>query len=83
MASIPRFLKGVVDNDGPNIRDAAVLHDFLYSSKSDLHYKFIKKSDADYLLRVAMEDLGAGIFIRWLVYTSVQLFGNSHYKGDS
>lgn len=68
-ASIPKFVRAIVDNDEGSIRDAAVLHDYLYSQDS------VSRFDADYVLRIAMKELGAEWWKRWMVWAAVRLFG--------
>lgn len=73
-ASIPRMLKGFVDDNDPRIREAAVLHDFLYS------ICVTGRRKADLLFLEAMKSLEAPWFIRYPVYLSVRLFGGSHWN---
>lgn len=81
-ASIPRLVKPLIDNDSGIIRDAATMHDFLYSLVSNESYPEITRKIADQLLREGMKDLGAGWTKRNLVYYSVRSAGWLHYKKD-
>lgn len=85
-ASIPDFIKGWIDNDGWYIRDAAVIHDYLYSAKAypraTIPVCINTRKLADMILRQGMKDLGASWVKRQTVYFSVRLFGNSFYKKD-
>lgn len=71
-ASIPSFLRGIIDNDAGYIRDAAVVHDYMYSKK------FYSRKLADKCLRLGMKDLGASWFKRWVAWSAVRLFGGSY-----
>jgi len=71
-ASIPQILRSIIDNDDPVLKDAAVLHDYLYSLP-----KFTRE-EADNILREAMKDLGAPWWKRQVVYYSVRIAGASH-----
>ncbi len=68
-ASIPQFARGLIDNDSGQIRDAAVLHDYLYA---ETRYT---RQFGDWVLRVAMNDLGAPWWKRWAVWAAVRTFG--------
>lgn len=81
-ASIPRIVKPLIDNDDGELRDAATMHDFLYSIKSSNAYPDIDRMAADELLREGMKDLGAGWLKRNVVYSSVVAAGWLHYKKD-
>lgn len=75
-ASIPRLLWAYIAPEDPCIRDAAVVHDYLYVTK-DPH---ISRKDADKLLVEMMDVLGASGFKKFVVYWSVRLCGASHWK---
>jgi len=68
-ASIPKIVRGFVDNDSGHIRDAAVIHDYLYSCPD------ASRRDADDILRLAMRDLGASWLKRNVVWLSVRALG--------
>jgi hypothetical protein len=72
-ASIPKLLHGIIDESEADIRDAAVIHDFLYTEKS------IPRKEADKVLYIAMRELGASMIKAGIVYNFVRLFGGSHY----
>ena len=80
LASIPRVLKIFIDNDEGVIRDAAVIHDYLYSTSCHMN---ITRKDADKVLMEAMQALGAGWLKRRTVYRSVRMFGMFAYKKDN
>ena len=81
-ASIPSFLRNVIDNDEGDIRDAAVVHDYLYSTKSTTTYPEITRAGADFILSEAMKCLRAPLWKRRLVYYAVRMFGWVFYKQD-
>lgn len=68
-----------ISKEEADIRDAAVVHDFLYSSSSNGKYNFLNRMDADNVLLEAMYDLGAKWIKRHLVYYSVRVFGEKYY----
>ena len=73
-ASVPRFLHGVIDDNASYIREAAVVHDYLYSTGQ------LDRVSCDLVLERAMKELKASWFKRKLVYFTVRLFGSSHFK---
>ena len=68
------------DNDGGYIRDAAVLHDYLYSVKSDDVYPDITREIADRLIIEGMKDLGASWVKQQAVYWALRSAGWAAYK---
>jgi hypothetical protein len=83
LASIPAIIKFWMDDDGGFIRDAAVLHDFLYSNKSDHSYPEIDRKKADNILIEAMTDLGASWIKIQSVYWALRIAGGAAYKKDN
>lgn len=81
-ASIPSFLRNIIDNDEGFIRDAAVVHDYLYSTESTSTYPEIDRAGADFVLNEAMKCLKSPLWKRRLVYYAVRLFGWVFYKKD-
>lgn len=79
-ASIPKYLRFIIDNDDPIIRDGAVIHDYLYSICSNLKYSRVTRKIADDLLFDAMIDLGATRIKAYTAYYAVRLFGGLFYK---
>lgn len=73
LASVPNAIKFIVDDDEADIREAAVVHDWLYSTKA------VPRKKADEILFRAMIELGAGYVKAHIVYWAVRLFGGSHY----
>lgn len=79
-ATIPRAVRAFIDNDSGVIRDAAVVHDYLYSNESPNYHPEINKLDADLILNEGMHDLGASWLKRTVVYYVVSLFGGDYYR---
>lgn len=73
-ATVPGFLKWIVDNDEYDIRAPSVIHDKLYEDG------LFERKICDQVLYRAMLLRGAPKWKALLVYWSVRVFGNSHYK---
>lgn len=73
LASIPKILRSFVDNDDPHIKDAAVIHDYLYTIKT------LTRLQCDAVLFRACRSLGCGLIKAYTVYFSVRLGGGMHY----
>lgn len=73
-ASVPKGFRWLIDNDGPGIRHAAILHDFLYRER-----KFAR-SDADLLFWAAMRTANMPAWKAGLAYWAVRLFGWVYYN---
>jgi hypothetical protein len=73
-ANIPRFLRWYIDTDAPEIRDAAVIHDYNYST--NIHSRTL----CDTILRNTMVELGASKTKAYLAYLGVRLCGSSNYR---
>ena len=78
-ASIPKFLRWLVDDNEKHIREASVLHDYLYSDNCCIKDMIRKK--ADFILKIAMKSLGAPLWKINLVFIFVRVFGWLFYKG--
>lgn len=74
LASIPRILWSWLSPDDPQIRDAAVIHDYLYTVRD----KGTRK-EADELLVEMMKSLSASWFTRELVWTAVRVGGSAYW----
>lgn len=79
-ASIPGFIKFWMDDDGGFIRDAAVVHDYLYSKKSGYTYPTIDREAADNIIIEGMKELGASLIKCQAVYYALRSFGSLAYK---
>jgi len=82
-ASIPGVIKFWMDDDGGFIRDAAVVHDYLYSCKSTNSYPNITRKLADGIIIEGMKDLGASWIKRKTVYYALRLAGMFAYKAGN
>ena len=78
-ATIPKAFRWLIDDNDSVIRDAAVLHDFLYSKRSRVHQN-VSRLQADKLLIEAMKSLGASWFKRALVFLVVRACGWAYFK---
>lgn len=76
-ANIPKFMRWYIDTDDPLIRDAAVIHDYNYSTM-----KYGRKL-CDKILRTAVLELGASKFKAYIIYLGVRIGGSSCYKDTS
>jgi hypothetical protein len=72
LASVPR-LPFVFLLAGDCARQAAVVHDFLYTSH------LVDRATADAVLREASAITGVPVWKRWLMWTGVRAFGGSHW----
>ena len=79
-ASIPRLVRPFIDNDSGQIRDAAVIHDYLYSNESTDYHPQVDRMQADEILMEGMRDLGANWLKRHIVHSSVVVAGWMFYK---
>jgi len=80
-ASIPKWVpRWILDQDGPAIRDASVVHDYLYSIYCLLD---ISRKEADAVLYRAMLSSGSSRLTARVAYWSVRLFGGSHWKQNA
>lgn len=79
-ASIPGFVKFWMDDDGGFIRDAAVVHDYLYSVESTETHPDITRKIADGIIVEGMKDLKASWIKRQAVYWALRGAGWAAYK---
>jgi hypothetical protein len=68
LASIPRPLRGVLNQNG-NSRRPSVLHDYLYVTRS------VPRSDADAIFRRALAAEGIGAIGRFTYWAGVRIGG--------
>lgn len=76
LASVPR-LPVVYLLTGDTARAAAVVHDYLYSSRK------VSRKVADAVLREASEVSGVPAWRRWLMWAGVRAGGASYYAPES
>lgn len=75
-ASVPKIFRNIINCSGKHGR-AAVVHDWLYSSKCTLD---VTREKADKIFLEIMEEWGVGAIKRNLMYRMVRLFGASHFR---
>jgi hypothetical protein len=80
LGSIPSILESIISNDAPYAREYFALHDYLYSNKSN--HLGISKAEADMILIIGMEELGAAGWQCMLVWGALANFGYTHWKKD-
>ncbi|WP_427170619.1 DUF1353 domain-containing protein [Fusobacterium nucleatum] len=77
-ASVPKIFRNIINTYGKHGR-AAVVHDWLYSSKCKIE---IKRAEADRIFLEIMEEWDVKKYKRVLMYTLVRMFGESHFRKD-
>ena len=75
-ASVPKIFRNIINCSGKHGR-AAVIHDWLYSSKCALN---ITREKADKIFLEIMEEWEVGVIKRNFMYRMVRLFGASHFR---
>lgn len=65
LASTPRIIRGIIDNDDPTMLDAVLLHDYGFST----HYRSFR--EVNLLFREMLLESGYPPFKSWLAYTAV------------
>ncbi|EDP74401.1 DUF1353 domain-containing protein [Hydrogenivirga sp. 128-5-R1-1] len=73
-ASIPKIFHSFIE-DRDKYNKAAVVHDYLYSSK------MFDRKTSDRIFLEAMEVVGISKFKRYLFYLTVRLFGWLYWRG--
>lgn len=58
---------------------AALIHDFLYSKRSDMHF-MVERWMADEIFKEAMWNIGLPWYKRETIYRAVRMFGGSSFK---
>jgi len=78
LATIPEVLQSLIQNNAPYIREASVLHDYLYDK--DTTYSYVSKNKADRLLIEGMSYLGASSLQCLFVWQAVHRFGDRYWR---
>ena len=78
-ANIPRVAWTIINPVDCRIREASVLHDYLYSIISDDNHT---RLEADLILLEGMRVLGCDYFTRNLVYNVTRWFGSNYWKSS-
>jgi len=77
-ATIPLWVpRWILDDDGPTIRGASVIHDYIYSDTCNLP---LTRKQADSVLYRAMRDAGSSYFNAKTTYFIVRLFGRTYWN---
>ena len=79
-ASIPWFFRRLIARDDKGIREASVIHDWLYSAKSIRFNPYITRKEADKIFLKIMRDMGAKRYKAYLAYYAVRMFGGKFYR---
>lgn len=74
-ASVPRLFWTVIGHPAGRYAQAAVLHDWLYSTQA------VSRARADALFREAMAVLGVPAWQRWTMWAGVRVGGWAAYEG--
>ena len=78
-ASVPKIFRNIINTYGKHGR-AAVVHDWLYSSRCEVN---ISRAEADKIFLEIMVEWNVKKYKRLLMYYLVRIFGESHFrKGD-
>ena len=75
-ASVPRIFRNIINSSGKHGR-AAVVHDWLYSSKCTLD---VTREEADKIFLEIMKECGVSYIKRQFMYRMVRMFGASHFR---
>lgn len=83
LASVPRFIRSLIDRVGPHL-EAAIVHDFLYIAWQDCFRKprHADKQFADDLFLAGMTAAGVSPIKRHIIYEAVSLFGWAAYSNQ-
>ncbi|NOR64552.1 MAG: DUF1353 domain-containing protein [Candidatus Scalindua sp.] len=76
-ASIPKFLRSWIDQDSGRIRDAAVIHDYLYHIGV---VRDITRKQADNYFFEGMRDLGMGWIKACAAWLAVRVCGSKYWN---
>ena len=77
-ASVPKIFRNIINTYGKHGR-AAVVHDWLYSSRCEVN---ITRAEADKIFLEIMVEWNVKKYKRILMYILVRLFGGSHFRKD-
>lgn len=78
-ATVPRMFWSFISSDDKDIREASVVHDYLYSNRCSYTHD---RLTADIILRDGMRYLGAPKYKYLTAYYIVRIFGKYFYKKD-
>lgn len=78
-ASVPRVFWNIFDPYSGDYFHAAIVHDYLYSRQSTLHFD-CDRQEADKIFKEAMFNRGVPWPTREAIYRAVRMFGWKAYK---
>ena len=78
-ASVPKIFRNIINTYGKHGR-AAVVHDWLYSSRCEVN---ISRAEADKIFLEIMVEWNVKKYKRILMYILVRMFGGSHFRKDT
>ena len=78
-ASVPTWLRGIVDNDDPQILDGSLCHDWLYT-KGSYHPKYRTRKECDQLLYDCCIFAGMPSLKASAVYWGVRMGGGNDFR---
>lgn len=76
-ASVPRGLWNLFPPDGKG-RDAAVVHDFLYSQRGGIW--LYSRAEVDRIFRDGLAELGVSAWRRWVMWAAVRVGGRRYWN---
>lgn len=79
-ASVPKGLRGVVDNDDPGVILPSIFHDWLYRNRGDVPGGPFSRKEADDVMLEGMKALGLPILKRRAVYFAIRVGGRFTWK---
>lgn len=82
-ASIPKKLQGIFSKDDPRWSKASIVHDYLYSGKTDNYQKKYSRYEADQIFFEAMrcnEKNPTPFRIALLFFVAVRIFGAKNFQ---
>ncbi len=80
LASVPKLLRPLIDDDEPGLRLAAMLHDAAYRNWPCFSPVSLTRREADAMLFDVAVAQGLPAWKAWLVWYGVRLFGWRHWK---
>jgi len=80
LASIPRLFWKYVANEDKGVKEAAVIHDWLYNRDSIPDFPGLSKKEADTLFLEIMLEMGTPKWKAYSAYLGVTLFGRRFFR---
>lgn len=80
LTSVPWFLRWLISRDGEQVKPA-IIHDFLYTSTSEVDYPEVDRRTADRIFLEAMKVRGTiGPLKMYAIYVAVRVGGALSYR---